>query len=354
MSQIAESSDSPDMIPIAPIPAAFFVLLLVSAISVLILVSWLAVLTVRRGARRAFRARLWLTLPLLILLALSSTFVLSFLYRGYLVDADMKREEAARNITLEKLAMVAGIAMPAGTRLHSKVPDDPESFDSAQFPVPTLVNGIAAEGLRRNLNPNVGTDAYTVTSMEVTLVADQRVDGWLCRKGEPVAFELEAGEALFYSCVLGASNRLESLEIPAGAKLMMLGASRGWTVFLAPETVITMRGLPLQGARIVVDRDRHFAGFSEAALATDLRLGGVAYPAGTRIRSKEWTSPGRDSDSLILSPVRGQIAKPDGQPDVPFGNSIVQTVAGEVQAILPNPKAGILDFDEISVDNPGN
>jgi hypothetical protein len=101
-----------------------------------------------------------------------------------------------------------------------------------------------------------------------------------------------------------------------------------------------------------VDRDRHFAGFSEAVLATDLRLGVVNYPAGTRIRSKEWTSSDRDSDSLILSPARGQVAKPDGQPDVPFGNSIVQTVAGEVLAILPNLKAGIVDFEEITVDDP--
>ncbi|MDH7803335.1 MULTISPECIES: hypothetical protein [unclassified Rhizobium] len=342
------------MIPIALIPASFFVVLLVSAVSALILLSWLAVLAARRGARRAFRARLWLTLPLVILLTLSSTFLLSFLYQGYLVDADMKGEEAARNITLEKPAVVAGIAMPTATRLHSKVPGDPEAFDSAHFPVPTLVNGIAAESLSRNLYPDVDTDAYTVTSMELMLATDQRVDGWLCGKGEPVAFELETGETSFYSCVLGPANRLESLEIPAGAKLMTLGASRGWTVFLAPEAIITVRGLPLQGARLVVDRDRHFAGFSEAVLATDLRLGGVAYPAGTRIRSKEWTSPGRDSDSLILSPVKGQVAKPAGQPDVPFGSSIVQTVAGEVLAILPNPKAGIVDFEEISVDNPGN
>ncbi|KJF72762.1 hypothetical protein [Agrobacterium arsenijevicii] len=342
------------MIPIALIPASFFVVLLVSAVSALILLSWLAVLAARRGARRAFRARLWLTLPLVILLTLSSTFLLSFLYQGYLVDADMKREEAARKITLEKPAVVAGIAMPAGTHLHSKVPGDPEAFDSAHFPVPTLVNGIAAESLSRNLYPDVDTDAYTVTSMELMLATDQRVDGWLCGKGEPVAFELEAGEASFYSCALGPANRLESLEIPTGAKLMTLGASRGWTVFLAPEAIVTVRGLPLQGARLVVDRGRHFAGFSEAVLATDLRLGGVAYPAGTRIHSKEWTSPGRDSDSLILSPVRGQVAKPDGQPDVAFGNSIVQTVAGEVLAILPNPKAGIVDFEEISVDNPGN
>lgn len=81
---------------------------------------------------------------------------------------------------------------------------------------------------------------------------------------------------------------------------------------------------------------------------------GCAYPAGTRICSKEWTSQGGDSDSLILNPVRGQAAKPDGQPNAPFGNSIVQTVADQVLAILPNPIAGTLDFEEIFVDNPAN
>lgn len=343
------------MIPIALIPASISVLLLVSAISALVLLSWLAVLSVWRGARKAFRARLWLTLPLMVLLALSSTFLLSFLYRGYLVDADIKRDEAARNITLEEPTMVAGIAMPAGTRLHSMVPGDRETFDSARFPVPTLVNGVTAASLRRNLYLDGDTDTYAATSMEVTLASDQHVDGWLCGTGEPLAFKVEAGKIDFDSCGLGATNRLENWEIPAGAKLLAhAGSSRGWTVFLAPETMTTVRGLPLQGARIAVDRDRHFAGFSEAVLATNLRLGVVTYPAGTRIRSKDWTSPGRDSDSLILSPTRGQVAKPDGQPDVPFGNSIVQTVTGQVLAILPNQKAGIVDFEEISVDEGAN
>lgn len=339
------------MIPIALIPASFSILLLVSVISTLVLLSWLAVLSVWRGARKAFRTRLWLTLPLMMLLALSSTFVLSFLYRGYLVDVDIKRDEAARNITLEKPAMVAGIAMPAGTQLHSMVPGDREAFESAQFPVPTPVNGVTVTSLRRNLYRDGDTDTYAATSMEVTLASDQRVDGWLCGTGKPLAFKVDAGNIVFDSCALGATNRVENWEIPAGAKLQAhAGSSRGWTVFLAPGTMTTVRGLPLQGARIAVDRDRHFTGFSEAVLATDLRLGVVTYPAGTRIRSKEWTLPGRDSDSLILSPARGQLAKPDGQPDVPFGNSIVQTVAGQVLAILPNQKAGIVDFEEISVD----
>ncbi|MBB3139087.1 hypothetical protein FHS26_006868 [Rhizobium pisi] len=343
------------MIPIAPISIFFYLLLLVSTISALLLVSWLAMLSVRRGARETFRAWLWFTLPIMMLLALSSTFVLSFVYQGYLVDADIKRDEAARNITLENPAVVAGIAMPAGTQLHSMRPGDREAFDAAHFPVPILINGLTATSLSRNLYPDLDTDTYAATSVEVILAFDQRVDGWLCGRGEPVAYKIEAAKIVFDSCVLGAANRLENWEIPVGAKLLAhAGSSRGWTIFLAPETMTTVRGLPLQGARIAVDRDRHFADFSEAVLATGLRLGVVTYPAGTRIRSKEWTSPGRDSDSLILSPVRGQLAKPDGQPDVLFGNSIVQTVAGQVLATLPNQKAGILDFEEITVDDPAD
>lgn len=342
------------MIPISFIPAFFYVLLLVSAISTLILISWLAVLCVWRGARIAFRAWLWFTLPLLILLVFSSTFALSFLYRGYLVDADMKRNEASRNMMLEIPATVARIAMPAGTRLHNMASGDPETFDSADFPVPTPVNGIAATSLRRNLYPDVDNDTYATTSMEVMPAFVQRVDGWLCGTRAAVTFKVEAGKIVFESCMLGAANHLESWEIPAGAKLLAHAANRGWTVFLAPETTVTIRGLPLQDARIAVDRNRRFVGFSEAVLATDLRLGAVAYPAGTRVRSKEWASPQRNSDSLILSPVRGQVAKPDSQADVSFGNSIVQTVAGQVLAILPNQNAGILDFEEISVDKQVN
>lgn len=343
------------MIPITPISPLFCVLLLLSAISALVILSWLALLGVRHGARKAFRARLWFAMPLMILLALSSTFVLSFLYRAHLVDVDIKRDEAARNIVLGKPVVVAGIAMPVGTRLHSMVPGVPEAFDSANFPVPILVQGVTAVSVRRHVYLDIDSNTHAATSMEVTLASDQRIDGWLCEKGVAVAFKVEADKILFDSCTLGATNHLASLEVPAGAKLLAhAGPSGGWTIFLGPETRMIVRGLLLQGARIAVDRNRQFVGFSEAVLATDLRLGAVTYPAGIRIRSKDWTSPGQDSDSLILTPVRGLAAKPDGQSDVPFGRSIVQTMAGQVLAIVPNQQVGVVDFEEISVDKRVN
>lgn len=342
----------PNMIPITLISPLFYVLLLLSALSALALLSWLALLGVRRRTREAFRARLRFTLTLLILLALSSTFVLSFLYRTHLVDADMKRDEAARNIVLDKPVVVAGIAMPAGTRLHSMKPGIPEAFDAADFPVPILIQGVTAVSVRRRVYPDVDSNTYAATSMEVTLASDQRIDGWLCEKEVAVTFKVEADKTFFDSCALGATNHLASLEVPTGAKLLAhAGTSGGWTIFLAPGTRMTVRGLPLQDARIAVDRNRQFVGFSEAVLAAGLRLGAVTYPAGIRIRSKDWTLPGQDSDSLILTPVRGLAAKPDGQPDVPFGRSIVQSMAGQVLAIVPNQQAGIIDFEEISVDD---
>ncbi|MBT2118890.1 hypothetical protein KK141_11305 [Dyella sp. LX-66] len=341
---------TPNMIPITLTSPLFYVLLLLSAISALVLLFWLVLLGVRRGTRKAFRARLWFALPLLILLALSSTFILSFLYRAHLVDADIKRDEAARNIVLDKPLVVAGIAMPAGTRLHSMKPGGPEAFDAASFPVPTLIQGVTAVSVRRHVYPDIDSNTYVATSMEVTLASDQRIDGWLCEKAVSVTFNVKADKIFFDACALGAGHHLADIEVPVGAKLLAHASpSGGWTIFLTPGTTVTVRGLPLQGARIAVDRNRQVVGFSEAVLAAGLRLGAVTYPAGIRIRSKDWTSPGRDSDSLILSPVRGLVAKPDGQPDVPFGRSIVQTMTGQVLAIMPNQQAGVMDFEDVSV-----
>ncbi|HBF30243.1 MAG TPA: hypothetical protein DDW73_11565 [Rhizobium sp.] len=158
---------------------------------------------------------------------------------------------------------------------------------------------------------------FTVSSVEATLAFDQTIEGWM----------LPAGVML----------RTNRQLVPTS------------TIFLDADRATSVRGRPLKDARLTVDSNHKLIGFSDAVLATDLRLGGVSYPVGKRVKSKDWGFRDKDTDSLIFSPVRGQAAKVDHHPDVPFGRSVLQTMTGNVQAIVSNQEAGILDLDDFTL-----
>ena len=50
---------------------------------------------------------------------------------------------------------------------------------------------------------------------------------------------------------------------------------------------------------------------------------------------------------LVLSPWNGQVAKREGQADVPEGMSVMQTLAGEVVDVVKNDTVGVLSLIHI-------
>ncbi len=334
----------------APVfPISFFVLLLISALSLVSLLAWFIALAVSRRVRVAFRTKLRFHGPIMAVLAVLSTFVLLLIYGFHRLDVEREQKEAARHIMLTEPATVADIAMPAGTRLHSREPNQPEQFDQADFPQPVSFKGLMVSHLQRGFSPNDQYD-FIVSSVEATLAFDQTIDGWLCQKQTTVELDIQTGKFSFRTCILAAGNKLGNWNLPEGVKLSAdQPPQNGWTIFLDPDKTTMVRGLPLQDARLNVDQNRQFIGFSYAVLGADLKLGSVFYPAGTRVSATDWSVPNASSDAVIFSPRRDHPAKPDNLPDVTTGKAVVQTLAGDVKTITTNQALGILDVEDFRV-----
>ena len=52
---------------------------------------------------------------------------------------------------------------------------------------------------------------------------------------------------------------------------------------------------------------------------------------------------------LVLSPWNGDVARRDGQPDVPEGMSVRQALSGEVIDVVRNDAVGVFHFATITV-----
>lgn len=333
------------MIPVPVFSYVFLAILLASAVSLPLLISWIALLCISRRWRAAFRARLRLHLSLMIVFAFLSSFILLLLYQFHRMDAEREQREAARHTVLQQAQTIADVQMPAGTRLHSREPGQLEAFDAATFPQALSFNGVMVSSLNRRIYEDLER-GFVVSSVDATLAFNQAIQGWICQKQVPAGFDVVSGSLVFQSCTLAAGNLLGNWPIPAGAELRAdRQFGRAWTVYLNEDTSTLMNDIPLHDVRLAVDKNHQALGFSEAVLAKDLHLGSARYTAGTRVNSRDWTLPSKPSDTVIFSPVEGQVAKVDREPDVPFGSSVVQSLTGDVHAILSNQKAGIIDLD---------
>lgn len=333
------------MIPVPVFSYVFLILLLLSVISLPVLVCWVVLICVSRRRRSAFRARWRLNLSLMVLLAFLSSFVLLMVYEFHRIDVESEQREAARYTVLQQPQTIGDIQMPAGTRLHSLQPGQLESFDTATFPQPFLFNGLVVSSLDRSIYEDMER-GFVVSSIDATLASDQTVAGWICQKQLPVKFDVASGSLVFRYCTLAAGNLVGNWPIPAGAEVLADGQyEQAWTVYLNSGTSTLVSDIPLQKVRLALDKNHQALGFSEAALAKDLRLGSVFYTEGTRVNTKDWALPSKLSDTLIFTPLEGQVAKIDGGQDVPFGSSVVQTLAGDVQAIQSNQEAGVVHID---------
>lgn len=307
--------------------------------------SWIVALIFSSRARAAFRARAKLAAACMVALGLLSSFDLFLLYQFHLTNVQMEQEEAARNTILTQTTILGSISMPAGTQLHSRVAGKIEQFDIAEFPHPVGFNGLMVTRLNRTVYPDL-EGYFTVTSIEASLAFDQAIDGWTCQSQQPVMFDVTADKVSFESCALSSGNRLGDWMVPAGAMLRANHhITHGSTIFLDSDKATLVRGLPLEDARLDVNTHHQMIGFNDAVLASDFRLGPMRYPAGTRVKSKDWGLRDQNLDSVLFSPVQGQVAKFDHGADVPFGSSVVQTLAGDVQAILSNQDAGVIDLE---------
>jgi hypothetical protein len=122
----------------------------------------------------------------------------------------------------------------------------------------------------------------------------------------------------------------------------------GWLLRTDGSEAINVAGMPLLKADVRLDAQRRVIGF-EGTLADGWKLGPMSYPTGTRVMLAPKAMAGARPGDLIFSPSRGRSAQRQGSPDISAGNSVIQSPAGDVRAVVSNREAGVLDFATISV-----
>jgi hypothetical protein len=258
----------------------------------------------------------------------------------------------ARHSTLARDQVVAGVAMPSGTRLHSVKPQDAESFETADFPVPTAVAGVLVRQMSRTVRGGWGEEPLRVEdTFTVTLAADQEVQGWRCSMDEWVTFKTDpqGDSPTLSACQLAAGNQVGPWQVPAGAMMLAeshrLDPSVRWRLRVsasgAPSEPMRMLGMSLARADLDLDAQRGFLALTEGVLAEDWSLGEIRHPAGVLVSTVSDKVKKRYPRAwLALSPARGQRVHHPGHEDLVFGFTMLQDPRGRVLAVLPNTQAG--------------
>jgi len=356
------------MIPIALPSAGFYIFLSLGFLAGLVLLGWALVLIASKGARRAVR-RYWKTSSLVfVVLAVPFAFYGWVQTAIWQIERESDRREAARNVTLQAPTTVAGIVMPAGTRLKLQDEGQLETYVEAEFAQPVAMYGVQASRAQRYLDSEYDSETYALRGRHPRSVllrgaGNQAVLGWQCDATQDIEFDVAKDGAMvaLNKCVLGPGNRVEELDLAPGSIVygstgtVYTDGSRDadqWRIEVKDPVAVKVFGLPLSEPRLYLDGERRLLRVSDAELACPTRLGGVSYAAGTQVKT---VRRGRGDERepypgvLVLSPWNGQVARREGLADVPEGMSVMQTLAGEVVDVVKNDTVGVFHFATITV-----
>jgi len=356
------------MIPIALPSAGFYILVSLGFLAGLALLGWALALVASGGARRTVR-KYWKTSGLLFVVLL-----VPFAFYAWVqtviwqIEREGARREAARNVTLQAPTTVGGTAMPAGTRLKLQDEGELETYVEAEFPQPVTMYGVQASRAQRYLDAEYDSDTYALRGRHPRSVllrgaGSQTVLGWQCDATQDIEFDVAKDGAMMAlnKCVLGPGNRVDTLDLAPGSIVygssgtVYTDGSRDpdqWRIEVKDPVAVKAFGLPLSEPRLYLDGERRLLRVSDAELACPTTFGGVRYAAGTRVQSmRRGRGDAREPfpGVLVLSPWNGDVARRDGQPDVPEGMSVRQTLSGEVIDVVRNDAVGVFHFATITV-----
>nr|WP_313036864.1 hypothetical protein [Achromobacter ruhlandii] len=356
------------MIPIALPSAGFYILVSLGFLAGLVLLGWALVLVASGGARRTVR-KYWKTSGLLFVVLL-----VPFAFYAWVqtviwqIEREGARREAARNVTLQAPTTVGGTAMPAGTRLKLQDEGELETYVEAEFPQPVTMYGVQASRAQRYLDAEYDSDTYALRGRHPRSVllrgaGSQTVLSWQCDATQDIEFDVAKDGAMMAlnKCVLGPGNRVDTLDLAPGSIVygssgtVYTDGSRDpdqWRIEVKDPVAVKVFGLPLSEPRLYLDGERRLLRVSDAELACPTTFGGVRYAAGTQVQSmRRGRGDAREPfpGVLVLSPWNGDVARRDGQPDVPEGMSVRQTLSGEVIDVVRNDAVGVFHFATITV-----
>lgn len=343
------------MIPVALPGGNFYPMLAVSLVCLATLLTWIAVLCTNRLARTRLRARPRSNAVAMLALAIVGGIFPARLALHWFDTRQAAADQAAHTLVLDASRTLAGIDMPAGTRLLVRLPGRPDTFEMAYFPRPVPVGGIPVNSLERYLAQS-GVREFRATGASGALPEDESADGWRCTRGHKVEFKADDNGALrFSSCHLAAGNTVDGQPLPAGTWVALRHGPRpatdfqhvdGWLLRTDGSEPSMVAGMPLLKADLRLDRARKLLWF-EGSLGKEYTLGPMTYPAGTRVATASATVAGAKLGDLVFSPSRGRSAGRNDGDDVPSGQSVLQSPDGSVRGVMSNRAAGVLDVASI-------
>lgn len=353
------------MIPVALPSASFYLLLLISFLAALLLGGWLLALLVSRGARANLRRHWLISLLLMLVLVPLTAFQIVFQHGVQQIHQESERRQAALRSTLEAPTTLYGIEMPAGTRLTLQREHQPETFTSAEFPQPVLIQGIATLRLNRWLQvlhqEGVPYDESPLrtTSLKLSGEGQAAIEGWQCDISAPVEFDVsEENDIRFRTCSLSAGNSVAGIALPAGTELL---ASDGtlytngfrdndrWQLAIPDQQVITLNGIALSGFSLRLDQQRQLHSFDNAELVCSLQLGGWRYPPGTTVSSVPLHLRKQYPNSWLLSPYEQAAERADGERAEDGITHVWDLQKTQLLAQMSNAEAGVMRFATILV-----
>lgn len=301
------------MIPFAPFSLVFVLLLLLGQLALVVLLIWAVSLVVQAKRRANFKKKPWPRILLLIPLFVLAAYYSAIQWKLYQFKQAQQAELRSRQHTLQEPDHYAGINMPAGTKLELSISGDPDSVSWARFPEAVMVGNAPVLAFERP-RPDLANSSW-----QLHLAHDTELEGWQCDSKQPLTMEQDPKAKngfRFVSCFLAQGNQITGwsplaaaanmttapdfvLDIPAGT--LMQSRPNGtlytngerdqdrWMVRVeADGLLIKAWGLPLERAYFAVDANKQLLYLSHAKLAHEAKLGGLSYPAGTRVSTPNY------------------------------------------------------------------
>ena len=356
---------APPMIP-APIFSGTFALFFFASIFATIAVlGWAIALALVADARRAFRRRWRLTVPMMAGLCAVSSFFVALCFGMWQVRREGEREEAALHPTLTTSTRLIGIDMPAGTKLSFARGGDRTMPEAAEFPRPMRIYGVLARAVtvssRDDGDEPSGQPRAKLLELAITAAEPQTVDGWACGTTEPIRVVLRgrAGETTLDGCNLAAGNSVADEAVPAGSTVMRYTTTYGdglrdndfWRIEVPHGSTFKLHGVPVAHPDIKLDKQHKLVAFESGELVQAFSLGDVAYATGTDVASAGRGLRENYPGALVFSPAEGRPARIKGKVAVAEPMAVVQAPDGTVYGTYKNTMlAEIRSMPQIVVD----
>lgn len=329
----------------------FYVLMLGSLACLSTLLTWLLHMCFSAKARHLFSENRKPILIMWSLLALGGLTFPAVHFAPWSITQASDHADKGVQLTLDKAITLAGIAMPAGTRLDLDQGSGRCAFRSALFPAPIQVNGLDTTQIFRYQRAVPGASDQAIETLSLVTPHDQTIDGWLCSNRHRIELSRREGNYKFKSCYLAQGNLIGSLEVPVGSWLQAHDANLAspslpdarWRLRTQGSQAIVIDTFPLLKAELELDDQRHILGF-EGLLAQDLKLGDIQYPAGTQVNTAGPELTDAKKGDILFSPLRSRPGKSPNGTNINDGTTVLHSKDGAMRRMMSNREAGVLNL----------